>query len=344
MRALVLSGGASSGAYEAGVAYALMAEEPFDIVCGASVGALNAVAVAQGRRDALRAIWGSIAQQNITRLRPELDVFRRLVERVRHFRLARHVGKAKATLGIVSELRHLRDVHDIIHVMSLFPWDPLVELLRLNARLGDIRSALFLGVTNLTKSCAAAFYAFPASRQVEASSFARAEPSAIPLTDANYIPAISASAALPPAFEPVWIEDASGTLCAFADGGIANNTPIRQAIDAGASDVTVIFMQHAALRGKNRPIATMADVFVAASDVALDRILELDLKLLRSVNESVLLGKAPGKRFINARVIGPSVPLQIEGLRFDDQASIDRVFDLGVHDGQAALRASMHER
>lgn len=39
-------------------------------------------------------------------------------------------------------------------------------------------------------------------------------------------------------------------------------------------------------------------------------------------------------------MIGPSVPLPTDGFQFGDQASIDRMFDAGVRDGQAALRVS----
>jgi NTE family protein len=342
MRALVMSGGASVGAYEAGVVYALTSEERFDIICGSSIGAFNAVALAQGRRDELHAIWKSIAEYNLTELRPEIAVFQRLFERVRHFRHAPLAHKPGAALKILGQLRRLPEARDVTQAKSLFPWDPVMRLLQPMCRLSDLRSALFLSVTNLSKMCAAAFYAFPTRFRADADDFQAAEPAAVALTDENYLPAILASAALPVAFEPVWIEDGDGTRCAFADGGIANNTPIRQAVDAGASDVTVIFMRHPALRDAHRPIANLADVFLAATDVSLDRILELDLKILRNINERVLLGRASTKRFVDVRVIGPSVPLPSEGFQFGDQASIDRMFELGVRDGKAALRVSSY--
>jgi predicted acylesterase/phospholipase RssA len=340
MRALVMSGGASVGAYEAGVVYALTGEERFDIICGSSIGAFNATASAQGRREDLRTIWRSIAEYNLTELRPELAVFRRLYDRVQRFRNAPLVRKGRAALELLAGLRRLPEARDVTQVTSLFPWDPVRRLLQPMCRLSRLRSALFLSVTNLSKMCPAAFYAFPSAGSAMEDAFRAAEPAAVPLSDDNYMPAILASAALPVAFEPVWIEDNSGKRCAFADGAIANNTPIRQAIDAGATDVTVIFMRHPALREAYRPIANIADVFLAATEVTLDRMLELDLKVLRSINERVLLGKASTKRFVGTRVIAPSVPLPAEGFQFGDQASIDRMFELGVRDGQAALRVS----
>lgn len=231
MRALVMSGGASVGAYEAGVVYALTAEERFDIVCGSSIGAFNAVALAQGRRDDLHAIWSSLVEHNLTRLRPEIAAFQRLFEGVRRFRSAALAHKAGAALKVLAELRRLPEARDVMQTKSLFPWDPVMHLLQPMCRLSELRSTLFLSVTNLSKMCAAAFYAFPPCYDAEMNAFVAAEAAAIPLTDENYLPATLASAALPVAFEPVWIEDADGSRCSFANGGIANNTRIRQAID-----------------------------------------------------------------------------------------------------------------
>ena len=340
MRALVLSGGAAAGAYEAGVAYALTAAEQFDLVCGTSIGAINAGLIAQGLYEDLRGVWASIAAARLTRLRPELEVLRRIAERVIAVRRSRALSKVGASFGVLGELRHIREAHDLARVMSLLPWDPVVALMEPRADLMALRSALILCATNLTRGRAAAFYAFPSGQEDRAAAFREAEPSAIPLTVTNYVGAVCASAALPPAFEPVWLEDVEAKLCAFADGFVASNTPIRQAIDGGATDLTVVFMDSAALRTGDRKVSNMADIVLTCSEVAQDRIIDLDLKLLRSINDRVMLGTAPGKRFINTRIIGPSVPLGLEAMDFDDQAIIDRVFALGVGDGEAAVRAA----
>jgi NTE family protein len=75
-RALVLSGGGSKGAFEVGVLQRLMGEEEidYDLLCGISVGAINAAYVAQTPlahpRDAaarLRAIWDTVTTAKIRR-------------------------------------------------------------------------------------------------------------------------------------------------------------------------------------------------------------------------------------------------------------------------------------
>ncbi|HEU5478748.1 MAG TPA: patatin-like phospholipase family protein, partial [Candidatus Tumulicola sp.] len=49
MKALVLSGGGAHGAYEAGVAQSLLQRERFDVICGVSIGAINAALIAAGK-------------------------------------------------------------------------------------------------------------------------------------------------------------------------------------------------------------------------------------------------------------------------------------------------------
>ena len=156
------------------------------------------------------------------------------------------------------------------------------------------------------------------------------------LTGENFVDAVCASAAIPPAFEPVWIDDATGKRCAYADGALTNNTPIRQAIDAGADHVTIVFMDCTATETRDYEIRNMADIGLVGNTVMQRRILDLDLKLLRRVNADVAGGLAPGKRAIDVRVIGPSVPLELSALDFGNQKAIDHAFEMGRGDGVAA--------
>ena len=53
MKALVLGGGGAFGSYEAGVATALLRREKYDLVCGVSIGAINAALICAGKDDGL---------------------------------------------------------------------------------------------------------------------------------------------------------------------------------------------------------------------------------------------------------------------------------------------------
>ena len=75
-RALVLSGGGSKGAFEVGVLQRLMGDErtDYDLLCGTSVGAINAAYIAQtplGQpREAaakLRALWDTVTTEKVQR-------------------------------------------------------------------------------------------------------------------------------------------------------------------------------------------------------------------------------------------------------------------------------------
>jgi NTE family protein len=80
-RALVLSGGGMFGAWQAGAWAALAGRVPFDLVVGASVGALNGYAIACGVSPAeLRRMW---LDPNFTRLHGLPETVPALIQRAR---------------------------------------------------------------------------------------------------------------------------------------------------------------------------------------------------------------------------------------------------------------------
>jgi predicted acylesterase/phospholipase RssA len=71
--ALVFSGGGAKGAWEAGVAAALVeAGVPIALAAGSSAGALNAAMVADGRIDRLEATWRALDRDHVYRMRPSV--------------------------------------------------------------------------------------------------------------------------------------------------------------------------------------------------------------------------------------------------------------------------------
>lgn len=71
--ALVLSGGGAKGAWEAGVAAALLGRGlPVRVVAGSSAGALNAAMIADGRIDRLEALWRALTPEQVYALRPSV--------------------------------------------------------------------------------------------------------------------------------------------------------------------------------------------------------------------------------------------------------------------------------
>jgi NTE family protein len=71
--ALILSGGGAKGAWEAGVASALIERGvPVRLVAGSSAGALNAAMIADGRLDRLQHLWRTLTREQVYRLRPSI--------------------------------------------------------------------------------------------------------------------------------------------------------------------------------------------------------------------------------------------------------------------------------
>lgn len=71
--ALVFSGGGAKGAWEAGIATALVeAGLPIAVAAGSSAGALNATLLADGRLDRLEATWRTLSRDDVYTLRPSV--------------------------------------------------------------------------------------------------------------------------------------------------------------------------------------------------------------------------------------------------------------------------------
>jgi predicted acylesterase/phospholipase RssA len=339
MRALILSGGGARGAYEAGVVISLLEREQFDIVCGTSIGAINGALVAQGDVAELERMWHSIAAAKIIRLAPEIEALAKAVGDLRKLAGEPLPQRAAVIVQLYQDYTHRRQSTPLAKLLGALDSHPVAEALRQRLRFGWIKRTLIIGTTNLTQGRPESFYRFAGLNAAEQSARFRArEPFSHQLTEENYIAAVSASSAIPGAFTPVAIADADGKTSQYVDGGVTGNAPISQAIDAGASDVTVVFMDRADLRPPNQSIESIADIGTAAHDIMQQSMLERDLKLARDVNRHVLANQAPGKRFVEIRTITPQKPLGLSVLDFANQERIDAAMEQGKRDGENAAK------
>jgi len=338
-RALVLSGGGARGAYEAGVVSALFEREDFDIVCGTSIGSINGALAAQGASGKLRDLWLGVPERAVIRGVSPLEELRAVLRRGpkgKRRSFARFVGDVTRVVGAL-RFAHPRRLRALTHVLDPAP---MIAMLASILDYSKLERTLVIGVTNLTRARPEAFYAFPERDAAYERTFAAQEWASVRLSSDNYLSAILASAAIPLAFPKVAVTDRNGVRCEYIDGGVGNNTPIRQAIDAGADEITVVIADHLALRDRDQRLDDLGTIALVAQDILQQQVLELDLKLARRVNEAVLHGAAPDKRFVNIRTIGPSIMLPLPVLGFQDLATIERAFDQGVVDGRGACEAS----
>ncbi|GAC1574119.1 MAG: hypothetical protein NVS3B7_05860 [Candidatus Elarobacter sp.] len=341
VRALILGGGGARGAYEAGLIAALSKRESFDIVCGTSIGAINGMFVAQDMTDRLVDVWRTISTRGVTQLKPELAVLVLLWQASQGLMRSPLTEKASHALSMLRALPQLTTAGGLPQLLGLFEGGNVRSVIEEVADLSTVRRTFIAGVTNLSTGRGESFAYFPPDQRSAELAFHAAE-NAEPIHAANYVEAICASAALPPVYEPVKIVCRDGETRTFADGGFTNNAPFQQAIDAGATDITAIFVTPSMLQPGSRnagPMASMMDVMAIMLEANTERMLELDLKLARRINDDVLAGSAPGKRYVSIRTIGPKLPLNLPTLGFDDQAAVDRLFELGYSDGSDVLVA-----
>ena len=343
MKALVLSGGGALGAYEAGAISVLCATYQFDLVCGTSIGALNASYVAQGRLDDLFATWSTIGKRGVITLDPLAQHISDFANAVIAFeKQSAPLRKIVSLLGLYPAFRKMGSIGAVMQMLGGLSPDPIAAVLKSNLDFSRLETSLVVSGTNLSTGNSDAFYWFKTAADMDRFVGAHDKGLAHALTAENFCDAVRASSSIPFAFAPVPIALDAGSPSSFVDGGVANNTPLGVAIDAGADDVTVIFLNpedhHAP-----QAVSNLAEVGLTCFSIMQERIIELDFAAADRVNKSIERGGGGGsgsageRRPVTLRALRPAATLPITVLQFDRQDLIDAVYALGVADAKAAV-------
>lgn len=223
---IVLSGGGARGAYEAGIVQGIMqvlqpTAPPFDVVCGTSVGALNASYLAA---NAHRPDMGA----------PDLAAQWRALDVTKHLKLdlrgvlgwqrewSNGDGKLPTLVG-----RSLLDAGAVEGIVrDRVPWDRLHE----NVAAGRVR-ALIVSALHIASGKTTVFAELAPGATITNSKDPRRVLSLGPVSADHVL----ASAAIPLLFPARLVGDEY-----FCDGGMRFNTPIAPAIRAGADRLVVI--------------------------------------------------------------------------------------------------------
>lgn len=281
MRALVLSGGGSHGAWQAGVVCELMKRATkhctgvWDAVYGVSVGAINALAVgAEFSPDDIEQFWESV--------RGSSDIYK-----WPHF-----------WSPLTTPWRQ-----------SLYTAKPLVEFLdRAVPTTIEFGRPTYVGLTNL-----------------DSGDFELHE---LTSDRARTINLVAASAAYPMAFEPVIIDGSR-----YLDGGLRNITPLKSAIDAGATNIDVVTCTASGL-GRWTGANHFLDVGLRALNILIDEVLRNDLEVCDRVSENVMAGlDYAGHRLVLTKLYQPSISLDdiYDSLDFSPD-KIAQAFAQGTND------------
>jgi len=274
--ALIVAGGGARGAYEAGVIAGLVRRggiaegqtlAPYGLVCGTSIGAVNAWFVATGQYAALAHAWQTLAAANIIQLKSKYTT----LDHPHAFIAVR----IRAALRLASDLTE----HDtgIARNDVALDWfkqhiDPTVPVLM----------PLVWAVTNLTTQSPEYFYRMPPSFAGGVPSDIRRAlaltlgPSAVvrEASDAMLQEALFASAAIPIVFDPVRLTMDDGTADLYADGGIASNASIRFANNI-ARAIDVVFVDPPS---RNQHYANAIDILIGSYETMQRQILETEMR------------------------------------------------------------------
>ncbi len=383
-KGLVLSGAGARGAYEAGVLKwlyrDLSAGRPYDLICGTSAGAINASFAAQGTPQAIaqtEELWKGMPSSNVIQFEPPvqhlLNASKEISDAARH-----GYPKKVAYLGHAQwEARAVGSPENLLTLMGVVDDNGIQALMKkYPVSLEALQTSILITVTNVSKMSADSFYKFVGAGAAELESRFLQRSSLKPgfegtegapqlrprpplhhaLTEENFTEAVLASASVPAVFAPVSIQHPeSGDSSLYVDGGVANNTPVTLAADAGATDLTVVLVNapnEIPPTPKNIPTLLQASFAIMQQ-----RILQSDLTIafeknllarLRSkagLNKNVeaYLDASQGEQWqpLQLQVIQPLEPLKLISMGFNDEDGINAAFEQGYADAQRPFTYKM---
>ncbi|MBW4361760.1 patatin-like phospholipase family protein [Flavobacterium taihuense] len=235
MRALVISGGGSKGAFAGGVAQYLLQNKgrTYDLFLGTSTGSLLIPHLALGNIEKLHSIYTSVNMDKIFDINPFVVKKKKGINYVtiNHFNVIRQFLRGKRTFG---ESRNLQKFIKANLSVSEFEY------------LQSLPTDVIVTVTNISKNEAE----YKSIKNCTYNEFCDWI-----WISSNYIPFMS-------------LVKKSG--CEYGDGGFSSLVPIREAIHRGATEIDVIILETEitltkTTLGKN-PFSLMIDLFLFSLD------------------------------------------------------------------------------
>ena len=230
MKALVISGGGSKGAFGGGVAQYLMQEknQHYDLLIGTSTGSLLIPHLALGKVDKIREIYTNVDMQHIFDVNPFVVKHKNGIDTVgiNHFHVAKQFFKGHRTFG---------ESHQLLkYIKKNFSISEFNELKSSSRN-------VVVTVTNLSRNDVE----YKSIRDFEYDDFCEWI-----WISCNYIPFMS-------------LVTKEG--CDYGDGGFSSLVPIREAIQRGATEIDVVILEMEVQTkprsiGKN-PFSLMVDLF-----------------------------------------------------------------------------------
>jgi predicted acylesterase/phospholipase RssA len=313
--ALVLSGGGARGAFQAGLICALAQAggvadgtplRPYGLVCGSSIGTLNAWFVSTGQYTALRKAWATIADANVFALKrkyaaiiePDAFAGAKLYE---YMHLALAVTRHEQAIGQSAPILEWMRGHI----------DPSMPVL----------TPMVWATTNMTTQAGEYFYRLPPDMSTQLPNGVKQALEASlgaatvirPASDDILHRALLASAAVPVLLDPVALPMTDGTDGLYIDGSIASNAAVSIA-RVVASNVDVILVDAKSTRAEYPNAIAVAFGAYAT--------------MQRDILETAMRDNA-FERPSRIRFVRPDTPLASDIRAFREQNVIDTMFALG---------------
>lgn len=208
MRALVISGGGSKGAFAGGVAQYLIqdAKRQYDILIGTSTGSLLIPQLAIGNIDKIRKAYTNVSQQDIYNVCPFLikhDKEGKIFTKINHVNTIKMFLKGKRTFG---------DHQNLLHTIRQTISEADYELIR------SSKKKIIATVSNLSLNIVEYKYA---------SDYSYKDFTEWMWISTSFVPFMG-------------IVEKNGY--EYADGGFGSLVPVEEAINAGATEVDVIVL------------------------------------------------------------------------------------------------------
>jgi predicted acylesterase/phospholipase RssA len=335
--ALVLSGGGARGAFQAGIICALAERggiadgaplSPYGLVCGSSIGALNAWFVSTGQYTALRRAWAMLASEHLFDLKrkyaaiiePKAFVGSKVYE---YLHLALAISQHEQAMGQSAPILKWMETH-------MDPSAPVV-------------TPMVWTVTNMTTQSGEYFYRLPAEMSGRIpSGIARAIEVTLgatavirPAGDDILHRALLASAAVPVVFDPVVLPMVDGTDGVYIDGSIASNAAVSIARTI-ASNVDVILVDAKSGRSEYRNALAVAFGTYATMqrDILETAMRDIYFQTLEERSRGGTFADLPAAR---VRFVRPEKPLALDINAFAEQLTLDGMFALGEQAAQSGF-------
>lgn len=244
MRALVISGGGSKGAFAGGVAQFLIqeAKHEYDLFVGTSTGSLLISHLALNKLDKIKEIYSSVNQKSIFNNCPFLIKKKHGVEviSINHWNVVKNFMRGKKTFGESENLRHLiRDsvTPEEFNILKKGATDVVVTVSNLSLNQVEYKS---INDCTYDEFCDWIWIS------------------------SNYTPFMSL---------------AKRNGCEYADGGLGSLVPIEEALKRGATEVDVVVL-HTEVNYLNRmPVRNPFELMTTTFSFMLDRIENQNIRI-----------------------------------------------------------------